>query len=311
MQGYFRGGSLLASGTAGTGKSSIASHFADAACRRGEHCIYFALEESPDQVVRNMRSIGIDLGSWAEKGLLHFAAFRPSTFGLEVHLSTMLKRIDEIKPRVVIADPVSSFMAAGTDLDARSMLMRMIDLLKTRQITALLTSLTSAGHPVEQSEVGISSLIDTWLMLRNSEQAGERSRTPSIIKSRGMKLNQARELLLTGHGVDLAEVFTGPDGDILTGSRRVAQETADQTAAAALEDEIASRQAALLRRRKAAEARIAEMQADIAAEAEEVGAAIRLQTSTASGLAMARLTQAQEREQAGAPQSVSLRGARR
>ena len=311
-KGYFRGGSLLVTGTAGTGKSSIAAHFADAACRRGEQCIYFAFEESPDQIVRNMRSIGIDLGRWVEKGLLHFAAFRPSSFGLEVHLSTMLKQIDEIKPRIVIVDPVSSFAAAGTESDARSMLMRLIDLLKARQITALLTSLTGAGHAVEQSEVGISSLIDTWLMVRNLEQAGERTRTLSIIKSRGMKhSNQARELVLSDQGVDLAEVFIGPDGGILTGSARVAQEAADRAAAAALEDEIARKQDAMLRRRNAVDARIAEMQADLAAEAEEVGAAIRLQTSAASGRSTARAAQALEREQAGDPQPGRGNGGQR
>ena len=224
--GYFRGGSLLVSGTAGTGKSSIAAHLADAACRRGEHCIYFAFEEAPDQIVRNMRSIGIDLDVWRRAGLLHFRAFRPSSFGLEVHLSMMLKVIEEIKPQVVVVDPVSSFMGAGTETDAHAMLMRLIDLLKTRQITALLTSLTAGGHLVEQTEVGISSLIDTWVLVRNLEQAGERTRTLSIIKSRGMNhSNQARELILTDAGVDLAEVFVGPNGGILTGSARAAQES--------------------------------------------------------------------------------------
>jgi circadian clock protein KaiC len=311
-EGYFRGGSLLVSGTAGTGKSSISAHFADAACRRGEHCIYFAFEESPDQIVRNMRSIGIDLRSWTEKGLLHFAAFRPSTFGLEVHLSTMLKRIDEIRPRVVIVDPVSSFIAAGTDIDAMSMLMRMIDLLKTRQITTLMTSLTTGGHAAEQSEIGISSLIDSWLVLRNLEQAGERTRTLSIVKSRGMKhSNQARELVLSDQGVDLAEVFIGPDGGILTGSLRVAQEEADRAAATALGEESARKEAAMLRRRKAVEARIAEMEADLAAEAEAVGAAIGAQASAASGRSTARAAQALGREQAGDPQTARPDGGRR
>jgi len=298
--GYFRGGSLLVSGTAGTGKSSMAAHFASAACRRGEHCIYFAFEESPDQIVRNMRSIGVDLGGWAEKGLLHFAAFRPSSFGLEVHLSTMLRMIDETKPQVVIVDPVSSFMAAGTELDARSMLMRMIDLLKSRQITALMTSLTAAGHAVEQSEVGISSLVDTWLVLRNMEQAGERTRALSIVKSRGMKhSNQVRELVISDDGVDLAEVFIGPEGGILTGSARMAQEAADHAASALLEGEITRKEAAIQRRRKAVEARIAEMKADLEAEADDVEAVIATQSSAASGRATARAALALEREQAG------------
>jgi circadian clock protein KaiC len=207
---------------------------------------------------------------------------------------------------------VSSFISAGTDLDARSMLMRLIDLLKSRQITALLTSLTGAGHPVEQSEAGISSLIDTWLMVRNLEQAGERTRTLSIIKSRGMKhSNQARELLLTDRGVDLAEVFIGPDGAILTGSLRVAQEAADRASAAALKIEIARKEHALMRRRKAVESRIAEMRADLAAEAEAVDAAIEVQTSAISGLVSARGAQAREREQSGAPQAGNSTGGRR
>ncbi len=298
--GYFRGGSLLVSGTAGAGKSSIAAHFADAACRRGEQCIYFAFEELPDQIVRNMRSIGIDLGTWSENGQLRFAAFRPSSFGLEVHLSTMVKLIDEIKPQVIIVDPVSSFIAAGTEIDARSMLMRMIDLLKARKIAALMTSLTAGGHAVEQSEVGISSLIDTWVMLRNLEQAGERTRALSIIKSRGMRhSNQVRELVLSDHGVDLAEVFIGPDGSILTGSLRAAQEAADHAAAAAQDDEIARKEAAMQRRRKAVEARITEMQADLAAESDEVDAAISIQSAAAMGRTSARAAQAQAREQAG------------
>jgi circadian clock protein KaiC len=296
-KGYFRGGSLLVSGTAGTGKSSISAHFADACCRRGEPCIIFAFEESPDQIVRNMRSIGIDLGVWVKTGLLHFAAFRPSSFGLEVHLTTMLKLIDEIRPQVVIVDPVSSFASAGSESDARLMLMRMIDLLKSRKITALLTSLTSAGRPAEQSEVGVSSLIDTWIVLHNIERAGERTRTLSIVKSRGMKhSNQARELLLSDQGVNLVDVFVGSDGAVLTGSARVAQETADRTAAEALTYDVARKKAAMRRKRKTIETRIAEMQDDLAAETEEVSTAIKTQKMMASDLAIARAAQALERE---------------
>jgi circadian clock protein KaiC len=300
VNGHFRGGTVLVSGTAGSGKTSIAAHFADAACRRGERCIYFAFEEASDQIARNMQSIGIDLARWADKGLLHFQAFRPSSLGLEVHLSTMLKLIDDIQPQVAVLDPVSSFISAGTELDARSMLMRLIDLLKSRQISALMTSLTSGGHAAEQSEAGISSLVDTWLMLRNLEQAGERTRTLSIIKSRGKKhSNQARELVLSERGVDLAEVFIGPDGGILTGSAREAQEAADRTAAAALVDEMARKEAAMQRKRKSVNARIAEMQADLAAEAGEIGVALGVQASVAADRAAARAAQALRRERAG------------
>jgi circadian clock protein KaiC len=185
-------------------------------------------------------------------------------------------------------------------MDAKSMLMRMIDLLKARQITALMTSLTDATHAVEQSEVGVSSLIDTWVMLRNLEQGGERTRTLSIIKSRGMKhSNQARELVITDDGVDLAQVFVGPDGTILTGSARVAQEAADRAAAIAMDEDAARKRAAMLRKQKTVEARIAEMQADLTAEAEEVGVAISEQTLAASIRSTARETQARGREQGG------------
>jgi circadian clock protein KaiC len=295
-KGYYRGGSLMVSGTAGAGKSSIAGHFADAACRRGEHCIYFAFEESPDQIMRNMCSIGLDLEQWVKAGFLHFTAFRPASFGLEVHLSTMLRLIDKIEPKVVVIDPVSSFANSASELDANGMVMRLIDLMKSRRITALLTSLTSGGHAAEQTEIGISSLIDTWILLRNIEQAGERTRTLSIVKSRGLKhSNQARELLLTGQGAKLVEVFIGPDG-ILTGSARIAQEASDRATATALENDIARKTAGMLRKRKTVETRIAEMQADLAAETEDVSAAIKVQTSVASGLSSARMAQALERE---------------
>ena len=298
--GCFRGSSLLVSGTAGTGKTSIAAHFADAASRRGEPCIYFAFEESPDQISRNMKSIGIDLASWAEQGLLHFSAFRPTSFGLETHLSTMLRQVEQIKPLIVVVDPVSSVAMAGTEIDARAMLMRLIDFLKSQRITALLTSLTGAGHTPEQSEVGISSLIDTWVMLDNLERAGERTRKLSIVKSRGMHhSNQARELLLTDHGVELMDIFVGPDGGIMTGSARTAQEATDRAAAVALNQDIARKQAALQRKRNAVQVRIAEMQAELAVETEEVELAIAQQTSAASGLLTDRSVQAQERESTG------------
>jgi circadian clock protein KaiC len=299
-KGYFRGGSLLVSGSAGTGKSSMAAHFADAACHRGEQCTYFAFEESPEQIMRNMRSIGLDLRPWVDKGLLQFAAFRPSSFGLEVHLSTMLKIINNSNPEIVVVDPISSFISAGTESDAKAMLMRLIDLLKTRSITLLMTNLTTSGHPVGQSDLDISSLIDSWVLLRSTEQAGERIRTLSIVKSRGMKhSNQARELVISDEGVNLAEVFLGPNGDILTGSARVAQEAADCATAIAASNETSRKESALRRRRMSVESRIAEMKADLEAEEGEVALSIKVVTSTASNLVVARTMQALDREQAG------------
>jgi circadian clock protein KaiC len=296
LGGYFRGSSVLVSGTSGTGKSILAAHFANATCRRGERCAYFAFEEAPDQIIRNMRSVGIDLDAWRTAGVLHFRAFRPSTFGLEVHLSMMLKSLEEIEPRVAIVDPVSSLVGAGTESDTHSMLMRLIDLLKTRQITTFLTSLT-AGMPAEQTEIGVSSLMDTWVLLRNLESAGERSRTLAIIKSRGMNhSNQARELILSNDGADLADVFVGPNGGILTGSARAAQESADAAVAIAMTEETAVKQASLLRKRKVIEAKIAEMEADLAAETAEVELAAKTRDATAATLASTRSTLARERE---------------
>ncbi len=212
-KGYFRGSTLLVSGAAGTGKTSMAAHFIDAACRRGERCLYFAFEESPAQVSRNMRSIGIDLQHWVTLGLLKFSAVRPSTFGLEVHISMMLKLIEDFHPEVVVLDPASSLESAGTMLDARSMLMRLIDLLKARQISSMFTSLTAGAEITWQSIVGVSSLIDSWILLRNQEQGGVQVRSLYILKSRGMKhSNQACQLLFTDHGLDLEPLRPPPDG---------------------------------------------------------------------------------------------------
>jgi circadian clock protein KaiC len=241
--------------------------------------------------------------------VLRFAAARPTSLGLEVHLSTMLKLIDQFKPQIVVLEPVSSFAADGTEIDARSMLMRLVDLLKSRQITAFFTSLTAAGHAVEQSEVGISSLIDSWLVLDNVVKAGERTRTLMIVKSRGMKhSNQARELLLTDHGAELADVSVGPDGAILTASARVAQDAADRTTATAEKQDTARKQATMARKTKALEAKIAEMRTELAAEAEEVGVAMSEQASTALDLLTSRAAQAQQREQVGGAQRGRANG---
>ncbi|OGB76030.1 MAG: KaiC 1, partial [Burkholderiales bacterium RIFOXYC12_FULL_60_6] len=174
--GYYRGSSVLISGTAGTGKTSLAAHFAEAACRRGERALFFAFEESPNQIMRNMRSIGIDLQPWVQKGLLQFQATRPTFAGLEMQLAMMHKAINAFKPQVVIMDPLNSFVIGGNEIEVKSMLMRLVDFLKMKQITGLFTSLTTSGGPLEQSEVAISSLIDTWLLLRTIEIGGERNR---------------------------------------------------------------------------------------------------------------------------------------
>ncbi len=268
-EGYFRGSSVLISGTAGTGKTSAAASFVDAACRRGESCVYFALEESPAQVVRNMRSIGIDLDVWARRGLLRFQAARPTLFGLEMHLISMHKAVDEIAPSVVVVDPISSLLTAGTAHDVKAMLVRLFDHLKLKKITAVLTALTD-GTIVEESTVGVSSLIDTWIQLRDIEAGGERNRGIYLVKSRGMAhSNQVREFVISGRGVDLVDVYAG-GGGALTGSARVAQVAADEAEALARSQEAARKQRALARRRAAFDAQLDALRAQFAAEEEEL-----------------------------------------
>ncbi|MFZ3048792.1 MAG: circadian clock protein KaiC, partial [Desulfatirhabdiaceae bacterium] len=197
-KGYFRGSSILITGTAGTGKSSMAAHFVDAACRRGERCLYFAFEESRNQIIRNMRSIGIDLKPWMDKGLLEFRNSRPTLYGLEMHLVTMHKAIEALNPSVVVVDPISNLVAAASETEVKSMLSRLIDYLKMRQITAFCADLTAGGESLERTEMGISSLMDTWLLLQVIESCGERNRGLFILKSRGMEhSNQIREFCLS------------------------------------------------------------------------------------------------------------------
>jgi circadian clock protein KaiC len=268
-EGYYRGSSVLISGTAGTGKSSIAAHFAEAACRRGERALFFAFEESPNQIMRNMRSIGIDLQPWVQKGLLQFQATRPTFTGLEMHLATMHKTINVFKPKVVIVDPLNSFIVGGNDIEVKSMLTRLVDFLKIEQITGLFTSLTTSAGTLEQSEVAISSLIDTWLLLRDIEIGGERNRGLYILKSRGMAhSNQIREFLLTDHGVELRDVYVGASG-VLTGSARLAQEAQEQAGKLKRQQETEYRQLELERKRKALEAQIAAMRAEFEAQETE------------------------------------------
>ena len=268
--GYYRGSSILVSGTAGSGKSTLAAHFADATCRRGERCLYLAFEESPDQIVRNMRSVGIDLQPWLDQGLLRLEASRPAMHGLEMHLAQIHRRVAEFKPHSVIIDPMSNFGASGQSLDAAAaMLLRLIDFLKSEGITAMFVNLTSGGHALEATDVGVSSLIDTWLVLRDIEAGGERNRGLYVIKSRGMKhSNQIREFVITSSGIDLLDVYVGPEG-VLTGSLRLSQEAREKSARLAFEQEMKRRQRELERRRAALETQILALQQEVQTIAEE------------------------------------------
>jgi circadian clock protein KaiC len=268
-EGYFRGSTVLVSGTAGSGKTSLAAHFAAAACQRGERCLHLSFEESPGQLLRNMRSIGIDLEPWVKKGLLQFHASRASIHGLEMHLASIHKLVREFQPRVIIMDPIDSMVAAGTRRDATVMLTRLIDFLKIQEITALLTNLTSGDEAVEKTDVDISSLVDTWLLLRDLELGGERNRVMYVLKSRGMAhSNQMREFLLTNRGVELQDVYIGAEG-VLTGSARQTQEAKEKTAALLRQQEVEGKQRERERKREALEARIAAMRKEFEAEDEE------------------------------------------
>ncbi len=241
-KGYYRGTSILVSGTAGSGKTTLAASFANATCERGERCVYLAFEESRAQHSRNMKTIGIDLERWHKKGLLRFHASRPQIHGLEMHLAAIHKLIDQFKPQVVIIDPISNFISAGTRADAEAMLVRLIDFLKACGITALLTDLTSGGASLEATNNGVSSIIDTWLLVRDIELGGERNRGLYVLKSRGMHhSNQIREFLITPQGIQLQPVYVGPEG-VLTGSMRAAQEAMEAAAAQLREQEAARRQ---------------------------------------------------------------------
>jgi circadian clock protein KaiC len=219
-EGYFRGNSVLVSGTAGSGKTSLAAHFADGAGRRGERCLYFAFEESPDQIERNMRSIGIELEPWVRRGLLRIHAQRPMAHGLEAHLMAMNRLVGEWQPHIVVMDPITNLITVGSELEVKMMLARFIDFMKSRQITALFTALTDAGSAAERTDLGVSSLMDVWWLVANLEVNGERTRGIQIVKARGIAhSNQVREFVLTNHGVHLLDVQRETDGRVVSGGR--------------------------------------------------------------------------------------------
>lgn len=265
--GYYRGSSVLISGTAGSGKTSLAALFADACCQRGERCIYFAFEESPAQIVRNMRSIGLNLQKWIDKDLLRILASRPTMYGLEMHLAIIHKQIAEYKPTAVIVDPITNLSEVGSMLETKAALTRLLDFLKAELITSVFLSLTGGEAAEASTDVGTSSLMDTWILLRNLESNGERNRGLYILKSRGMEhSHQIREFRITGHGVELLDAYLGSEG-VLMGSARLAQEAKERARNLAQQYEIERQQAALAQKRKAMENQIELLRAEYEAEA--------------------------------------------
>lgn len=308
-KGFYRGSTILVSGTAGTGKTSLAATFAVAACRRGERCLYFAFEESPSQIIRNMSSIGMDLTRWVKKGLLKFHSARPSLYGLEMHLLTFHKVIEEFNPQVFIVDPISNLIHAGTAKEVKSILTRLIDYLKTKKISAFLTDLTHFTGSLEHTSEEVSSLIDTWLLLRDIELNGERNRGLYILKSRGMAhSNQIQEFLLTNQGIGLIDIYTG-SGEVLTGSARATQEAGERASELVRGREVDRRLREQERKRNALEAKIAALRAEFDVETEEVHLMAEEEGKRKAALAEDRLEMAHLRK--GNPSSPQEKRSKR
>ena len=265
-KGYYKGASILVSGMPGSGKSTAAAHFANSICASGKRCIYFAMEESPQQIVRNMRSVGLDLDKWVGKKLLKFSARRPNLYGLETHLAAMHREVRDFDPAGVVIDPMSALMGAGLAGDVHSMVLRLIDFLKTRGITALFTNLGLGSAEETTTQMQVSSLMDTWLLLYNRESNGEHNRQLYVLKSRGMAhSNQIREFILSSDGIKLREAYIGPAG-VLTGSARLEQEARDRAAEIERQQDTERRSREVERRRREIAARIADLQAQLADE---------------------------------------------
>lgn len=297
--GYYRCSSILVSGDAGTGKSSVAAHFARATCERGERCLYLAFEEARDQVLRNMRSIGIDLEPYVKTGLLNFRTMRPTLYGLETHLVVMEGLVDEFKPAVIIIDPVSNLSDIGSAREAKSMLARFIDFLKARQVTALFTCLRQPGAG---TDVGVSSVMDVWISLRAVESDGEQNRLLHIVKARGVAHSrQVREFVLSEKGVQLVDVYVGPLG-VLTGSARVAQENRELADKLERQREFRRQQSELKRKKLDLEMRMAALKAEIKGIQDELEMGVSAEKADKRATAeavrhMARVRQADKRSE--------------
>ena len=269
--GWYKGTSTLITGSAGTAKTTFAASFALAACQRGEKCVYFAFEESPAQLIRNMRAVGIDLQPSVEQGLLHIEAARPTLNGLERHLLTVHKLISQLRPQAVVVDPISNLVSVGSLSEVRSMLTRLMDFLKVNGISTLFTALISNRHErMELTEEGVSSLVDTWISVRDLEGVGERNRGLSILKARGLAhSNQVREFIVTGHGLELLDVVLGPDG-IVTGASRLVQRASEQALLVTQQHELARKDRELERKRRVLEATIANLRTEFESVEDEL-----------------------------------------
>lgn len=269
-KGFYRGSSILVSGTAGTGKTSIAATFANEICQQGERCVFFAFEESPQQICRNMLSIGLNLQAHVDSGLLQFHASRPTLNGLEMHLVSIHKIVREFKPYAVVLDPITNLVTVGAMSEVKSMLIRLIDFLQTEQITVMFTALALNTVIQEQTDEGVSSLVDAWLSVKDIESNGERNRGLYVMKSRGMKhSNQVREFVITDEGLDLVDVYLGPEG-VLTGSAREAQQLKLETGVALRDHAVSRKDREIERKRAVLEARVTALREEFESVQEEL-----------------------------------------
>jgi len=269
-RGFFRGSSILLTGTPGTGKTSVAANFAQAAGKRGERVLFFSFEESPAQIIRNMHSIGLRLETFVNRNLLRFHSARPSLYGLEMHLATMFKEIADFQPHVVIVDPITSLVEQGTVSEGKAMVTRLVDYLKAKQITTLFTAMTSSGHALNEIVEAVTSPMDAWLSLQDFEGNGERNRVFYVLKARGMAhSNQIREFLISDHGIDIVDAYIGVSG-VLTGSARVAQGALEKAAVLTNQQEAAQLKREVERKRKALERQVSDLRADYEGEALEL-----------------------------------------
>lgn len=293
--GFHRGSSILISGVAGSGKSTISASFVDAACARGERALYFSFEESAAQTARNMRSVGIDLGRWLDAGQLRYVAARPTFYSLEMHLAVMLREIARFRPDVVVLDPISAFTGSGEQLEVQSMLLRIVDFIKSRGLTAVFTHLMHGQDGANETDAGLSSLMDTWILLLNREYGGEFNRELYLLKARGVShSNQVREFVMSSDGIRLLPPYTG-SGRALTGSARVAEEARERRAEAERRAEVERVERALEQRRRKVAAQIAALEAELAADEEEMRRAARAETEHRAQADADQLTMDQSR----------------
>lgn len=269
-KGFFKGSSILVSGTAGTGKTSIAAYFAEASCNRKDRCLYFAFEESPQQIIRNMQSISIDLKKHIDAGLLQIHASRPTLYGLESHLVAIHKMVKQFKPSTVILDPITNLVTVATLSEVKSMLMRLLDFLQNEEITVLFTALVYDREKSGQTDEGISSIVDAWVQVQDMESNGERNRGIYIMKSRGMSHSkQVREFVITNKGLELVDVYLGPEG-ILVGSARQAQELQEATGVEMRTYAVTRKDRELERKRTVLEAKIASLKEEFESVRDEM-----------------------------------------